>query len=142
MVEYRNEPILSNGDQKLVDAEWHTADAEHYGKDYSGYAEFTITARVDGQLAGIAKIAIEGGVVWLEELLVFENFRKQGIGTELIRRTIASAMERNCHKIILETDEELFAFKLYKKHGFAIEAKLPNHYAHKNHVIMTKYLKV
>jgi ribosomal protein S18 acetylase RimI-like enzyme len=141
--DYGKQKKLSGSEQKVVEKEWEKADRVLHGKDYDKYewqGEACLTARDGEKLLGIAKIYHEGGVMWLEEFLVFEPYRGQGIGTKLLQNVVEEAKAHGCHKIILETDERLRAVDLYKKFGFEIEATLKNHYAKRGAILMSKFI--
>lgn len=143
--QYRFEKKLGKYDQKVRNDEWTKADCKFYGSAYKKYTwegdERFITARNDsGELLGFVTLSTEGGVVWIEECLVFEKNRKQGIGTKLLTNLLEEAKRLNCHKIILETNENLAAMNLYKKFGFNVEARLKDHYAHLEHVLMSLFI--
>lgn len=55
----------------------------------------------------------------LEDLFVDENYRSQGLGTDLLKKTIAGAKEAGCYKLIAtsrKSRENIHAW--YKKNGF------------------------
>jgi GNAT superfamily N-acetyltransferase len=54
-----------------------------------------ITARRGGQLAGFVKVASDGGMhAFLLDPTVHPDFARQGLGTELVKRAAALALER------------------------------------------------
>lgn len=56
---------------------------------------------------------------YLEDLFVEEEFRGQGIGTQLVNVVIDKAKQLGCYKLELNTQlENKGAQKLYKKMGF------------------------
>ena len=136
---------LSKTEKAFQEKEWKKADQAVYGTAY-GYHIWSqegvyITVKKNKDFAGFAFLEYEGGVVWLAELLVFEKFRGHGIGKELMERVIAHAKKLKCHKIILETNvEREAAMKLYKKYGFKLEARLPNHYANRESILFSKFI--
>ena len=142
-IDYSHEDELPKADRKAVDEQWVVEDRKLYPENFDDYEcekEFYITARVDGKLAGIASVFVSGGVLELSELMVFEAYRKQGIGSELLRRVEEEAHKRNCFKIWLQTSERLDAFRLYKKFGYQVEHVLKNHTAHYDDITMYKDL--
>ena len=69
----------------------------------------------------------EGGeVFWLEDLIVAEEFRGRGLGSELLRRAIEFARRQGVPRITVLTDlENKPAQGLYKRHGFKASAMTP-----------------
>lgn len=67
----------------------------------------------------------------VENLTVQEAYRKQGIGTLLMKRLIEVARERNCYKLIATSRKEReFLHKWYEKLGFTpwgVEFRLELH---------------
>ncbi len=136
---------LSKTEKAAQEKEWERADRAVYGSAYNNHIwspdGVYITAKKGSELAGFAFLEYEGGVVWLAELLVFEGYRGQGIGRELIAQVVKFAEGKKCHKIILETNvEREGAMKLYKSFGFTLEARLPNHYANRESILLSKFL--
>ncbi len=145
-IRYSVRKNLSKTEKSVQEKEWKKADQAIYGKAYGNHIwsqEGTyILAKQDKQLSGFAFLEYEGGVVWLAELLVFEKYRGRGIGHELLTRVFDYAKKLKSHKIILETNiERAEAIALYEKFGFTLEARLPNHYANRESILMSKFLK-
>ncbi len=56
---------------------------------------------------------------YFEDLFVDENYRKQGVGTKIIKELIKLAKENNCYKIVATSRHESEnVHRLYKKIGF------------------------
>lgn len=93
---------------------------------------------------GYAEIYLLGKVAYLREFIILGRFRGKGIGQAALSEIEAIAIKKGCRKIRLETSKELMpeAFRLYKKSGFSIEAKLRNDYFNKDWVILSKYLGI
>lgn len=142
---YSTKRNLSKTEKAIQEKEWKKADKAVYGASYKNHIwsqeGLYITVKEGKQFAGFAFLEYEGGVIWLAELLVFEKFRGQGTGNKLMEHVIEKAKKMKCHKIILETNvEREVAMKLYKKFGFKLEARLPNHYANRESVLLSKFL--
>ncbi|MBN2618309.1 MAG: GNAT family N-acetyltransferase [Spirochaetales bacterium] len=61
----------------------------------------------------------------IHDFFIVKNFRKVGLGSDLLKEIIADAKDQNCCKVTLEVREDnLIAQDLYKKTGF-LEA-MPN----------------
>jgi glucosamine-phosphate N-acetyltransferase len=77
----------------------------------------------EGKVVGATTLLIEhkfihgcGKVGHIEDVVVHENFRKQGISDSLIEKAINVAKEGGCYKVILNCHEKLAPF--YEKFGF------------------------
>jgi GNAT superfamily N-acetyltransferase len=60
----------------------------------------------------------------IENVVTHPCYRRQGVGTALVRHALAVAWERNCYKVMLLTgrkDEKVFQF--YEKAGFQRDVK-------------------
>jgi membrane protease YdiL (CAAX protease family)/GNAT superfamily N-acetyltransferase len=93
---------------------------DHEPRDYQQILDRSLvylTARHDGQLIGYVNVATDGGVhAFLLDPTVLPDFRHRGIGTELVRRAVASAAERGAAWVHVDFVPELDAF--YRKAGF------------------------
>ena len=86
---------------------------------------FLLTARVDGQIVGVAYVATIlsaehcGIVAWLEELYVAPKHRGGGIGSGLVETVLERARELGAVAIDLEVDEaHRQVATLYQGFGF------------------------
>lgn len=82
-----------------------------------------IAATNEGKVVGATTLLIEqkfihgcGLVGHMEDVIVHENFRGQGIANRLIEKAINVAREAGCYKVILNCKENLVPF--YEKFGF------------------------
>lgn len=72
-----------------------------------------VVARDDGQLVGFVNVAWDGGVhAFLLDTLVAETHRREGIGTELVRRAVEGARAAGCEWLHVDWDDELGRFYL------------------------------
>jgi GNAT superfamily N-acetyltransferase len=77
-----------------------------------------ITARHEGGLAGFVKVAGDGALhAFLLDPTVHPNFRRQGLGSELVSRAAALAAERGAQWLHVDFEPELKPF--YHACGFA-----------------------
>lgn len=87
--------------------------------------EITV-ARRDGRCIGMVLIlytistALGGCVGILEDMIVAEDCRGQGVGRELITTAIERARDNGCQRVSLLTDSDnLNAQRFYRSHGFS-----------------------
>lgn len=70
---------------------------------------------------------ILGGTYWgwmhIDILWVHENFRKKGIGSQLLKSAEAEALKRGCHSVHVDT-MSWQAPEFYKKHSYKIISEL------------------
>ncbi|MBI3051884.1 GNAT family N-acetyltransferase [Candidatus Woesearchaeota archaeon] len=87
--------------------------------------------KLNGGIIGFASLTIknnlwqEGNLAHIDELIVDQQFRKRGVGTKLLEQIIATAKERECKRIELDSAfhrKEAHAF--YKIKGFENRAFL------------------
>ncbi len=65
-------------------------------------------------------------VAWLEDMVVDNAFRSQGIGSVLIEEAIAYARSVGCRRITLLTDgDNIPAHRFYEKFGFQASSMQP-----------------
>lgn len=129
--------------QKIVDSEWKKFDQQSWGKAYVTHeygGDYYFLAKKGEELLGIAHVLTEGGVVCIDEFLVFEAHRGRGVGSMLMGEVIKFANNKKQHKVYLETDPKSQAVSFYKKHGFFIEATLKNHYGKQDGIVMSLFV--
>jgi len=84
--------------------------------------------RVVGMVSLLRTVSTaEGGeVFWLEDMIVADEFRGRGLGSELLRHAIEFARRQGVPRITVLTDlENKPAQRLYKRHGFKASAMTP-----------------
>jgi GNAT superfamily N-acetyltransferase len=70
--------------------------------------------------------ALGGKVAILEDMIVDENFRGQGLGSELLAEAIHFARAGGCKRLTLLTDfDNDSAIEFYKKAGFVGSKMVP-----------------
>lgn len=91
-----------------------------------------LSARLGPKLVGMTILlytistALGGKVALLEDLVVMQEHRGQGIGSALLERAIQLAGQNACLRITLLTDSDnRSAQKFYQRHGFEPSAMLP-----------------
>ena len=103
---------------ELIDQEFNK-----YARKYNirvDYNDFCFVAKDDDKVIGILVGHSYYNEVHVTDLIVIEEYRSKGIGTELIRRVEQEFTGRNFENINLTT----FAFQapeFYKKMGFEVE---------------------
>jgi GNAT superfamily N-acetyltransferase len=86
---------------------------------------FVVTARVDGQLVGLARaISDDVSVVYVQDVLVDPTSQRQGVGRQLLER----CLDRFSHvrQRVLLTDDEPHQHRLYRSVGLHDVAELRN----------------
>lgn len=97
-----------------------------------------LLAYLNGQAVGTARIReIDQDIVKIERLAVLPDYRKQGVGKQLMRSALSTIAQRGKSLVIVHA--QAYISQLYQKLGFAIvgeqfnEAGIP-------HIKMTKQL--
>ena len=82
---------------------------------------YLVGARVDGSLAGIAGVEVEGnGFAELKRFYVVPAARGTGVADALIEALVAYAVARGVRSLRLETGtRQHAAMRFYRRHGFA-----------------------
>ena len=84
------------------------------------------------------------GEAYITNIAVFKEYRRSGIGRNLLKSAIDGAVSRNCEFITLEVRESnKSAISLYESEGFEIAGKRKNFYSEptENGIIFTKYFR-
>jgi GNAT superfamily N-acetyltransferase len=91
-----------------------------------------LVGRRQGQVLGMVNLlytvstALGGRVALLEDMVVAESVRGQGIGSQLLAAAIKYAKHQGCKRITLLTDQNnQSAQRFYAKHGFTLSAMMP-----------------
>ncbi len=114
---------------RFLREEWPTADAEILGRSYDWGAEsLDLVARSGRRVVGVLRAHFSGGVATVNELIVKQEKRGQGIGGRLMGVFEAEAVRRGCHKATLRTPAGARAEDFYRGLGYAREYRLPRHH--------------
>jgi GNAT superfamily N-acetyltransferase len=91
-----------------------------------------IVARQDSQIIGMVNLlytistALGDRVALLEDMVVSDNVRSSGVGSQLLDQAIQFARLNGCKRITLLTDRtNESAQRFYQKHGFGLSAMIP-----------------
>lgn len=125
----------------FCEREWAKADLEHFDRRVDWKKEKVKLVALEGkEIVGWLSGDIEAKTLRIKQLLVAKDKRGLGIGTGLLQAAEKIAKKSKAHEIFLETGEKWQSVMFYKRLGYKIAARLPNHYFHQNHVIFTKFL--
>jgi len=77
-----------------------------------------ITAWSDNTLVGLIRVVGDGlTIIYIQDILVLENYQNQGIGSELMRRILSKY--KNVRQKVLLTNDEPKVRAFYEKHDFS-----------------------
>lgn len=103
---------------------------------------FFFATYLDKKLVGYAKVHIMGGLAEIAHIIIKDEMTDLGIGSKIMSFIETWAKKKNCRKIVLETAEKYKkTIKFYKKHGYKIDAVLPNYYYGCDWYYMSKDIK-
>jgi ribosomal protein S18 acetylase RimI-like enzyme len=126
---------------RFTKAEWKKWDIEHYGEIVDFVTEKFSLKAVDGdEIIGALIFKIDGGVTYIDELIVKSDRQGEGIGEELIMKAEEIAKEYKSHKIQLHTGLNWKARKFYERMGYKKTNDLPDQYLRRDFVEYTKYI--
>jgi ribosomal protein S18 acetylase RimI-like enzyme len=102
---------------------------EKYAKIYKLFltdkSKKYFVAKDGAGVVGLAGLTINqslvesGNFAFIEELVVGEKYRRNGVGQKLLDACIIFAKEQECQSIVLTSGNERYAaHKLYEKNGF------------------------
>ena len=128
--------------KKLSSLEWPGADREHYGEEKLDFTKhtFAFAARDGEKVIGYITLMLDLGVLYMESLIVAEQYRGQGIATRLVLAAEERGRSMGAHKMRLETGSDWKARNFYEKLGYRVRAELPDYYANRDFVLMDKEL--
>ncbi len=107
-------------------------------KAYLYLANVYIVAREDGQVVGYAigiiQHRVRGHVV---SIATSQNFRRKGVGTQLLRHLENSFRERGCTYSYLEVRvDNVDAIKFYNENGYLVTYTRKNYYGRGKHAFV------
>lgn len=107
---------ISNNLTSDFDEFWNSSVLESELKNpFSQY----IIAKLNNEIVGFAGVIDTVDQLEITNIVVKKDFRKNGIGNELLEKLIKLAKEKDKEKITLEVNNtNLAAIKLYEKNGF------------------------
>ena len=78
----------------------------------------TLAAYEDGKLIGLIRCVGDGEtIVYVQDILVYPEYQRQGIGTALLREVLSRFS--HVRQIVLSTDKEERTLRFYRSLGFA-----------------------
>ena len=91
-----------------------------------------LVMKIDGNVVGMVSLlysfstALGGKVAILEDMVVAKEFRRKGLGKQLLREAIAFARQRGCLRLTLLTDfDNDAAISFYQNAGFSLSKMIP-----------------
>ena len=91
-----------------------------------------LVMKIDGKVLGMVSLlysistALGGKVATLEDMVIDEEFRRKGLGTELLNEAVSFARKRGCLRLTLLTDfNNDTAIKFYERAGFNLSKMIP-----------------
>ncbi len=142
MIDIQLKDTLSHNIVEFLKREWHIAEIEYFGKTLDwGKGKIYIEAFEKKEPVGILECSIQAGVLHIKSIIVKQTRRKQGIGELLMKEAEKIAREKKAHKLFLQTGKTWSTNSFYQKLGYIKTGELPNHFAHKDYVEYSKFIK-
>ena len=100
---------------------------ENFGQTYTseGSQYFVVRSRADGTIVGgaglgpLAGLPTSEGIGEIRELVIHKDFRKQGLGANLLKHCLDHSKVFNYHRLYLETAVSMdHAQRLFRRFGF------------------------
>lgn len=86
-------------------------------------------AKVEGRVIGYAGVLVIDDVADIGTIAVIPEFRRIGVGGQLMQMIFAESRRRGANRIMLEVRvNNHHAIEVYKKYGFQILIERPNYY--------------
>jgi [ribosomal protein S18]-alanine N-acetyltransferase len=92
---------------------------------------FTLVAETNGDSQVVGFIVAEAGrVAHIITIDVLQEFRRSGLGSELMEAAEERLRTEGCRSVILETAvDNAAALAFYKRHGYFLSKTIPRYYA-------------
>ncbi|MGD0083304.1 MAG: GNAT family N-acetyltransferase [Acidimicrobiales bacterium] len=120
---------------------WGEYSLEQYGDTIRPDEPYVITARLSGQIGGIAEGEVKGATCRLARLVVAPQWRRHGVGAQLLRATERLAAERGCRRVRLEALAGGRAEGFYEEKGYQVVASVPQHREERDFVVMERAIE-
>ncbi|NLK94801.1 MAG: ribosomal protein S18-alanine N-acetyltransferase [Clostridiales bacterium] len=130
MTENDLDEVISISDLSLSVEAWsHKSFHEELNNPLAKY----IVAKINNNVIGFAGLWLIGDEGHISNIAVHPNYRKQGVGKELIKSLLLHKKKWNLTSLTLEVRESNFIAKhLYKEFGFKEEGIRKNYYSDNN----------
>ena len=121
-------------EEKYIDCAWT---AEQVKAELQKDNVIFLAAEHDGKLVGYVSGEIAADEIELGNVAVDENYRRQGVGTALLRAFIMRAKQRAVKRIfLLVSAENSAAISLYGAVGFSQTGRRRGYYGNSDAIIM------
>ncbi|MBM3252680.1 MAG: GNAT family N-acetyltransferase [Candidatus Omnitrophica bacterium] len=102
-------------------------DMEHINSSYGGKRDtFLVLVSEEKPIGTVAIKEDSKFIALLRRFFVLPKFRKQGLGTLLLKEAIKFCREKGFHEVVFRTTDRMgSAIKLCKKNGFIEREKIP-----------------
>jgi N-acetylglutamate synthase-like GNAT family acetyltransferase len=100
---------------------------------------FCVVAKNDEQVVGGALLYQQSDAIYIDILWCHEDYRKQGIGSQIIKMIEQVAFDNNIHQIFVDT-YGFQAEKFYQSHGFNVIAVVPKYLCGYDKIFLQKLL--
>jgi ribosomal protein S18 acetylase RimI-like enzyme len=85
-----------------------------------------LVAEVDGQIAGVLDLAVDGGLATIETIAVHPDHQRRGVGTALLQAAVARATALDATELDAWTRDDAGTLEWYRSAGF----QESDHYLH------------
>jgi GNAT superfamily N-acetyltransferase len=134
----RLDPVVGEWSRRA----WQEYSVRQYGPDVRPDEPYAITARIDGEIAGVAEGEVRGALCRLARLMVGPDRRGTGIGSQLLRATEDHAGDRGCRLVRLEALAGSRAEGFYRGRGYDVVASLPRWREERDFSLMERRLEL
>jgi ribosomal protein S18 acetylase RimI-like enzyme len=105
----------------ICDRVWGETDIDCFGRTFDVLAGENLVAELDGELAGLISLSIDGGEQAIVMLSVYPQFQGAGIGGALVREAVVRATSAGLPFIkVATTNDDVPALYFYQRLGFVI----------------------
>jgi GNAT superfamily N-acetyltransferase len=115
---------------------WEQYAVNQYGPHVRPDEPFTVAARIEGVLAGVAAGEVRGLTCHLARLIVGPEWQSAGVGTQLLRATEDHGIESGCVRVRVEALVGSRAEGFYLGRGYGIAGRLSRWREERDFVVM------
>jgi ribosomal protein S18 acetylase RimI-like enzyme len=115
--------------------------SEYFNKKIEKDRLSVLKASIDGELAGFILSTNQTGPAWIDWLITDPKFRRNGLAERLVLDVVATAPQRNVHKIWCDTRSHNYpAIRIFERLGFTKKCELLCHWHKEDYLIWEKFI--
>lgn len=107
--------------EEICDRAWGETEVDAFGTTFDVLRGDNVLAEVDGRLAGMVSLAVNGGEIAIVLQSVYPDHQGGGIGKALLKAAVDRARDRRLPFVkVAVSNDDIASLYFYQRHGFVI----------------------